>query len=96
MSDSVQRDPPHDPDHERIYLAVRLSEARQVEQALAERGMDYVVEIEKFEMNMFGIIPREYDGAAFYVPAAIAESCRRVLYEAGLRSGLVDEEGDYG
>lgn len=76
----------------RIYIAGRLAEARQVEAALSADGIDYFVDIEKFRKYLLGVIPREYDGVAFYVPATRAEACRAVLQAAGLRTGLVEDE----
>lgn len=75
----------------RIYMAGRLREAQRVEQALTDGGVDYFVEIEKFRKNLLGVIPREYDGAAFYVAAERAESSRRLLVSAGLRSGIIED-----
>ena len=76
----------------RIYMAGRLREARRVEALLDEAGVDYFVEVEKFRKPLLGVIPREYDGAAFYVVASLADSSRAVLARAGLRSGLVEDE----
>ena len=75
----------------RIYIAGRLSEAKRVESALSERGIDYTVEIERFRTHLLGIIPTEYEGVAFYVPSAQAELCRRILDEADLHTGLVED-----
>lgn len=75
----------------RIYIAGRLREARQVEQALTDGAVDYFVEIEKFRKNLLGVIPREYDGVAFYVAADLAEASRQLLVSAGLRNGLIED-----
>jgi len=75
----------------RIYIAGRLREAKHVERVLSEGGVDYFVEIEKFRKNLLGVIPREYDGVAFYVAVEQAESSRQLLHTARLRAGLIDE-----
>lgn len=75
----------------RVYIAGRLREARRVERALTEAGVDYFVDIEKFRKPLLGVIPREYDGAAFYVEASQADSIRELLARAGLRSGIVED-----
>jgi hypothetical protein len=78
----------------RIYIAGRLREARHVERVLSENGVDYFVEIEKFGKKLLGVIPREYNGVAFYVAAERAESCRAILHGQGLRTGLIDEPSE--
>jgi len=78
----------------RVYIAGRLREAKQVERVLTEAGVDYFVEIEKFRKNLLGVIPREYSGVAFYVAEAHAESSRRLLDAARLRTGLVDDSDE--
>jgi glucose-6-phosphate 1-dehydrogenase len=76
----------------RVYIAGRLGEARGVEQALSDNGVDYVVETETFETYLLGILPTKYDGVAFYVQSGQASLCRRILREAGLKDGLVEQE----
>jgi len=76
----------------RVYIAGRLGEAKDVEQALSENGVDYCVENEPFETYLLGILPTKYDGVAFYVLSGQASFCRRILSEAGLEDGLVEEE----
>ena len=80
-----------DQDVARVYIAGRLSEAKRVESALSEKGIDYTVEIERFQARLLGILPREYEGVAFYVLSTNAVPARRILDEAGLRAGLVEE-----
>ena len=80
-----------DRDVTRVYIAGRLSEAKRVEGALSERGIDYTVEIERFQTRLLGILPTEYEGVAFYVLTVQAAPARLVLDEAGLRAGLVEE-----
>jgi hypothetical protein len=89
-------EPEHFTDTEctRIYIAGRLGEAKKVEQTLTDSGIDYFVEIERFERKILGLIRREYDGVAFYVPAGQAGPCRQLLRTAHLTSGLEDEEDE--
>ncbi len=72
----------------RIYIAGRLSEARQVEELLGGNGVDYVVQVEPYRASiLFG--PR--NGAAFYVVDTQAEFCRQHLAAAGFHRGLLEE-----
>lgn len=77
-----------------IYIAGRLGEGKRVEQVLSGNGIDYAVDFEPFESRVLGILPVEYEGVGFYVLSGQADFCRRVLREAGLVQGLVEEEGD--
>jgi len=77
-----------------VYIAGRLSEGKRVEQALAQHAIDYAVDIEPFESRVLGILRVEYEGVGFYVLAGQADFCRRVLREAGLVQGLVEDEPD--
>lgn len=75
----------------RIYFAAKLSEAEEVEMELQQNNIDYAVEVEPYRaMAVFWV--SEYKGAAFYVPAAQADFCRRILAEAGLKAGLMEEK----
>jgi hypothetical protein len=80
---------PHEP--VRVYIAGRLREAKTVEQVLTAAGLDYAVEIERYERRLLGLIRREYDGVAFHVAAADAERARQVLSANRLTAGLEDE-----
>jgi hypothetical protein len=75
-----------------VYIAGRLHEARRVERALSERDIDYAVDIERFRSYLLGVFPTEYDGVAFYVLSEQAALSRRVLQEAGLTAGLVEDD----
>lgn len=77
-----------------VYVASRVSEGKRVEQILSANGIDYAVDVEPFENRVLGILPVEYQGIGFYVLAGQADFCRRVLREAGLVQGLVDEDLD--
>ena len=83
-----------DKDVTMIYIAGRLSEAKRVEEILSENAVDYAVDIEPFQSRVLGIIPVEYEGVGFYVLTAHAELSRRVLREARLLQGLVEEDLD--
>ncbi len=75
-----------------VYIAGRLSEAKHVEEVLSANGVDYAVDIEPFQSRLLGILPVEYEGVGFYVLPPQAELCRRVLREAKLLQGLVEED----
>ncbi len=75
-----------------IYVASRLSEGKQVEQVLSCNAIDYAVDVEPIQSRVLGIVPVEYEGVGFYVLSSQADFCRRVLREAGLVNGLVEEE----
>jgi hypothetical protein len=75
-----------------VYIAGRLSEGKRVEQVLSDNAIDYAVDIEPFQSRVLGILPVEYKGVGFYVLSAQADFCRRVLREASLVQGLVEED----
>ena len=77
-----------------VYIVGRMSEGKRVEQVLSEHGIDYAVDAEPFHGRVLGVIPVEYEGVGFYVLAAQAEFCRRLLREAGLVQGLVGPVDD--
>lgn len=77
-----------------VYVAGRLSEGKRVEQVFAENAIDYAVDIELFESRVLGILRVEYEGVGFYVLSGQADFCRRVLRDAGLVQGLVEDDLD--
>ena len=77
-----------------VYIAGRLSEGKQVEQVLSDHAIDYAVDNERFESRLLGILPVEYEGVGFYVLSEQADFSRRVLREAGVVQGLVEEDLD--
>ncbi|HEX7409207.1 MAG TPA: hypothetical protein VF515_16375 [Candidatus Binatia bacterium] len=77
-----------------VYVAGRLKEGKRVEQVLSDNAIDYAVDIEPFQGRVLGILPVEYEGIGFYVLSDQAEFCRRVLREADLVQGLVEETLD--
>ena len=75
-----------------VYIAGRLREGKEVEQVLSDNAIDYAVDAEPFESRVLGILPVTYEGVGFYVLAGQAEVSRRVLREAGLVQGLVEDD----
>ena len=74
----------------RIYIAGALGEAKRVEAILTQNGIHYAVEVEPYvRFSMFSA--PEQAGASFYVISGQADFCRRVLREAGLRAGIIEE-----
>ena len=74
----------------RIYLAGELAEAERVEDILSANNINYAVEVEPYvPLGFFG---SEHAGAAFYVLSGQAEYCKRVLFEAGFKVGIVEDE----
>jgi hypothetical protein len=88
LPSSVARiDPESLQDPEQIYLAASLAAARRVEALLTSHGMDYVPQVEELgRTTLFGSVRK---GVAFFVETTQAESCRRLLSEAGLGRGVV-------
>ena len=76
----------------RIYMASRLREAQRVEEVLSAEGVDYYAEVEPFVTYILGLFPSKHNGVAFYVRAAQAEDCKRILIESCLRVGILDKE----
>lgn len=71
-----------------LYIAKRLSEALRIEELLTGRGVDYLVETDRY---LGGIIFRsERIGAFFYVSPDVLQATRDLLAENGLRPGLPD------
>jgi hypothetical protein len=75
-----------------VYIAGRLSEAKRVEQVFSDNAIDYAVDFEPFESRVLGILPVKYEGVGFYILSDQADFCRRVLREAGLVQGLVEDD----
>lgn len=72
----------------RVFVALKLGEARLAEQVLAARGVDYVVTVEAIGRTLLGS-PR--NAAVFSVHEAQAVFCASVLVEAGLAAGVIAE-----
>lgn len=75
-----------------VYIAGRMKEAKQVEQLLSAHAVDYAVDVEPFQSQLFGVFTVEYEGVGFYVAAEHAERCRGLLIEQGLLQGLVEAD----
>ena len=90
----VHADAFDDKDVAMVYIAGRLNEGKRVEEVLSENAIDYAVDIEPFEKRVLGILPIKYEGVGFYVLSHQADVSRRVLREAGLLQGLVEEDLD--
>ncbi len=71
-----------------IYIASRMSEARQVEEVLRRVGIDYAVEVAPYRTRRFGLLPIGRRAAMFYVMTVQARFCRQALERAGLKQGL--------
>ena len=73
-----------------IYLASSLREAKEVENLLTSRGVNYVVQVEPLgRSTLFGSTRH---GAAFFVSAGQAAYCRTLLAESGFSRGLSEED----
>ncbi|HEY1267012.1 MAG TPA: hypothetical protein VGH16_07130 [Candidatus Binatia bacterium] len=81
-----------DKDVSRVYLAGRLAEAKRVEEVLTDNSIDYAVEVEPYVATFAVLSFGEYGGAAFYVLSGQADFCRRILAEAGLTGGILQDE----
>ena len=69
-----------------LYIAKRLREALRLEELLTGRGVDYLVETDRY---LGGIIFRsERVGAFFYVLPGALQTTRDLLTENGLRPWL--------
>ena len=77
-----------------VYVAGRLNDGKRVEQVLSDNAIDYAVDVEPFQSRVLCTFPVEYEGVGFYVLSSQADFCRRVLREAGLVQGLVEEDLD--
>jgi hypothetical protein len=77
-------------DLERVFMARTLRQARKIEALLTGAGVDYTVQVEPYGRSLlFGTIRH---GAAFYVSAAHALSCRERLVSAGFGTGVVERD----
>lgn len=77
-------------DHElvRVFVALTLQEAQQAEALLTDRGVDYVVQPERFGRTFFG---SQRVGAAIYVEVDQAEYSASQLVLAGFGRGVLIE-----
>jgi hypothetical protein len=73
----------------RVFVSLKLAEARRAEELLAARGVDYVVTVEAVGRTLLGS-PR--NAAVFSVHDSQAVSCVSALVEAGLGAGVIGRE----
>lgn len=75
----------------RVYIAMKLAEARLVEDVLQTHQFEYTVLVEPAGRTLFGS-PR--NGAVFCVAEEHGENCAQVLMLEGFRAGVVPQEDD--
>jgi hypothetical protein len=68
---------------ELVQLSRRLKEARSVETALDEEGIDYLLETGPYAARMLFVIPVTRVGVYFYAREGEAASVRDVLRDRG-------------
>ncbi len=71
-----------------LYIAKKLKEALVLEELLTERGLDYLVEPDKYSGGL--IFRAERVGAFIYVAPADTERAREVLVEKSYKPYTVD------
>lgn len=75
----------------RVYIAMKVSEARDVETVLTAHEFEYTVLVEPAGRTLFGS-PR--NGAVFCVEHEHGERCAAALEAAGFRVGVVPQNDD--
>jgi hypothetical protein len=66
-----------------IYIAKRLKESLKIEDLLTEKGLDYLVEPDKYSGGL--VFQTERVGAFFYVAPADEDLARSVLTAQGFK-----------
>jgi hypothetical protein len=74
----------------RVYLAASLAEARRIEDALADAGVEFAVEVEVFASPTALGSNQARRGAGFWVREAGLDRAAAVLERGGHVAGLVD------
>jgi hypothetical protein len=89
----MRRDPDFfgDQELELVYIAKRLSEAKNVEALLSAGGLDYLVEPDQYFGGL--IFQRARTGAFFYVLRPAADSTRKLLKDNRYRPQEATGEG---
>jgi hypothetical protein len=64
-----------------VYIAKRLREAKELEDAFDAAGLDYLVEPDRYRGGVLFV--RELIGAFFYVTGAQADAARAALQRTG-------------
>ena len=72
-----------------VYLASSLREAKDVEELLTSRGVNYDVQVQSLGRSTLFGSPRY--GAAFFVSSSQAAYCRALLIEVGFTRGIVED-----
>lgn len=70
----------------RVFIALKLAEARLAEETLAGHGVDFVVLVEPAGRSLFGSVRQ---GAVFCVADEQSETCAELLTQVGLAIGVV-------
>ncbi len=73
----------------KVFMAATLAEAKEAEELLTLRGVNYTVEVEEAGRTLFGS-PRNV--AIISVEASQLQYCGLQLSEAGLGSGVLIDE----
>lgn len=73
----------------RVYLAASVAEAQRIEDALAEAGVDFAVEVEEYASGGLLSGPARR-GAGFWVREGDLEGAAAALERGGHVAGLVD------
>lgn len=81
----MRQDPDHfgDRDLNLIYIAKKLNEALAVEKLFTERGLDYLVEPDRYSGGT--IFRSERVGAFFYVAPEDDSAARKAMLDGGYR-----------
>jgi hypothetical protein len=66
-----------------LYIAKRLREAQALENVLADAGIDYAVEADRYRGGF--LFPSERIGAFFYVTEEVLQEAHRLLREKGYK-----------
>jgi hypothetical protein len=77
----------------RVYLAASLAEARRVEDALVDAGVEFAVEVEEFASPTAFGSSQARRGAGFWVREADLVRAAAALERGGHVAGLVDLSG---
>ena len=79
----MRKDPEHFGEQELclVYVARKLKDALRLEEFLTIRGLDYVVEADRYKAGM--IFRTERVGAFFYVSPADDEAARAAMRQGG-------------
>jgi hypothetical protein len=71
-----------------VFVAATLGQAKQAEALLDSRGVFFIVSVEPVGRTLFGTLRH---GAVFSVSASQASYCARLLIDAGLEIGVLED-----